>query len=152
MTDFNALLDRPAEDFKAPVPLPVGGYIATLGQPKYEKTQGKDGKEGTPYVEFPVVFSEPLPDVDQEALAASLGERAITDVPQKVTYYLTENAMYRLTEFLRDHVGIEAGIPVREQIQQAVGGQFVAVIDHTISKKDGKTVYANIASTAAVPS
>lgn len=147
MTDFSALLDKPLDDYERPKPLPVGSYVATVGQVKYDKTTGE---KQTPYAEFPIVPTEAMPDVDQDALAAALNGKPLTEFALKQTFYLTENAMFRLKEFVQA-AGVQEGIPASEQIQQAIGQQVVITIKHTPNKKDPKSVYAEIAQITALP-
>lgn len=147
MTDFTALLEKPMDDIEKPKPLPVGSYLATIGQHKFDKAKNE---KQTPYVSFPLMLAEPLPDVDAEALAASLGKKQLSEVNMKVDMYLTDDAAWRLKDML-EHAGVEGGLPLGEAIQQAVGRQLVVVIGHTISKKDASVVYANVDGTAAVP-
>jgi hypothetical protein len=146
--DFNALLDKPIDSIERPKPIPTGSYLATLGQPKFDKTTGD---KQTDYVEYPVMLQEALPDVDQELLVAALNGKNLTEVTQKITYYLTEAALFRLSDMLKDHAKVTEGLPLREGIQEAVGKQLVVVISHTPNKKDPQSVYANIDQTAAVP-
>lgn len=147
MTDFTALLEKPMDEIEKPKPLPVGSYLATIGQHKFDKAKNE---KQTPFVSFPLMLNEPLPDVDADALAASLGKKQLTEVQMKVDQYLTDDAVWRLKEML-ENAGVESGLPLGEAIQQAIGRQIVIVIGHTPSKKDASVVYANVDSTAKVP-
>lgn len=80
-------------DVTAPVNLPVGHYLAVFnGRPKLDKT-----KKGTLFAEFPIRLTEPMNDVDEEALGSSagLGPRN----KDSLTFYVTAASLYRLTDF-----------------------------------------------------
>ncbi len=147
MTDFTALLAKPMDQIEKPKPLPVGSYLATIGQHKFDKAKNE---KQTPFVSFPLMLAEPLPDVDAEALALALGSKTLSEVNMKIDQYLTEDAAWRLKDML-EHAGVEPGLPLGEAIQQAIGRQIVIVIEHVASKKDANVVYANVGGTAAVP-
>lgn len=142
--NFSDVLDKPSAEIERPVPLPAGQYIcAIVGLPRHDKSS----KKQTPFVEFTARVLQAGDDVDQEALAemGGLAEKTI-----KLTYYLTENSVYRLKEFLFDDLGLEDdGGSLRPKLEQTAGCQFMATIKHT-SSDDGKSIYANVASTAPV--
>jgi len=146
MTDFNALLSAPIGSIEKPKPIPTGGYIWTIGQPKFDKSPEKK----TDYVRFPLICTEPLGDVDADALQEALAGKAISEIEKKIDLYITKDALWRLQEFLQN-AGVEEGLPLEEGIQAAVGRQIVGVVSHEVSKKDPSQVYANVEQTAKVP-
>lgn len=148
MTDFSAILEAPLDSFEKPKPIPTGGYIWTLGQFKLGETTGE---KKTPFVEYPLIAQEALGDVDNDALMEYLNGSNLVGKENKITFYLTPNAAYRLKEFLRDHVGVPEGLPTQEALQQAVGRNIVGVVTHTPNRKTPGEFYANIDATAAVP-
>ena len=143
---FSDLLSKPVDSFKRPLPVPAGSYLATVGQFKLDKSKQKQ----TPYVQFPITPIQPLDDVSADELTAaqeSWGEKSLRDKPFLSDFYLTPEAMWRLGEFLRDKLGIEAnGRPTQELLAEAVGMQVMVMVTHTQSQKDPETVYANIQS------
>lgn len=142
--DFGALLNKAPTEIERPKPLPQGSYTCVVqGMPKFDKST----KKQTPYVEFSLKVLAAGDDVDQEALAAMGG---ISDKVIRDTYYITENAAYRLDEFLVN-CGFELdGEATRQQmIESTPGRQIMVHIKHTASD-DGQTVYANVGSTAPV--
>lgn len=145
--NFTSILDKPSNEAERPKPLPQGSYTCVVkGLPRYDKSS----KKQTPFVEF---LLQPLAagdDVDQDDLQAMGG---FVNKTIRATYYLTEDAAYRLREFL-DHLGIddqENGEPMshRQRIDQSAGKQVVAFIKHQASD-DGQSVYAQLANTAPV--
>lgn len=144
-TNFASILDMPAAEIKRPAAMPVGSYVAVVqGLPRFDKST----KKGTDYAEFTLKFLQAGEDVDAEALAAIGG---LADKSIKHTFYLTEKSAYRLTEFLTEDLQIEndGSKTVRELVDESPSRQCVVVIKH-VASEDGKSVYANIASTAAV--
>lgn len=141
---FASVLDMPASDIERPKPLPVGSYVCVVqGQPKIDKSS----KKQTEYVEYTLKLLEALNDVDTDALDAVGG---IQEKFTKVTFYLTENSVYRLKEFL-EHCGVdmEEEGSLRQYIAEAPGKQVVAHIIHEASQ-DGDAVYARVKNTTAV--
>jgi len=147
--NFGAILDRPSTEIERPKPLPVGTYVCVVkGLPR----QDKSARKGTEFVEFTL---QPLgiyenengeTDVDPDELAAMGGFEKRTI---RATYYLTEDAIWRLKSFL-DDLGIEEGDKsLRQRISESPGHQVLAVIAHQASD-DGQNIYANLKSTAPV--
>lgn len=145
------ILDKPATQIDRPKPLPVGTYLwMVVGMPRHDKSKEKQ----TPYVEFTVKCMSAFDDVDEEGLAewaikSDGTSRALTDFTQKLTFYTTADAVYRLQDFI-DHCGCaEEGKSTRQCLDDMPNAQFVGSIVHSASK-DGTTVYANIGKTAPV--
>ena len=151
MANFSDILDKPATEIDRPKPLPTGEYVWTIqGLPRYDKSKEKQ----TPFYEFAVKPASALDSVNEEALkewaTKSDGTmRALTDFTTKITFYITEDSLYRLQEFL-GHCGIDGdGKTTRQCIDETPNCQFVGSIVHTPSK-DGTAIYANIGKTAPV--
>ena len=149
--NFGAILDTPATDIAPPKPLPVGSYVClVMGLPKMDKSTRKQ----TEFVEFTLKYMSALDDVDEEALDDALtkpsGEQtALTEKTTKITFYLTENAIWRLKKFLEDDLQIEAeDRTLRQMIDDAPGRQVLIALRHGAA--DSGLPFAEIASTAAV--
>lgn len=142
--NFGALLDKAPSEVERPKPLPEGSYLWTVqGLPEY----GKSSKKQTEQVAFNVSCAQAGPDVDQESLAEMGG---IANKTQKLTFYITENSLYRLKEFL-EHCEIEEGASLRAMIDETVNCQFVGYIKHEASN-DGESIFARIGKTASAES
>lgn len=149
MAQFADILDKPATEIDRPKPLPVGTYLWTIqGMPRYDKSKEKQ----TPFYEFTVKCSGAADDVDEEALnewatRANGEKRKLTEYTTKLTFYITEDSLYRLQEFL-SHCGLDGeGKSTRQLIDETPNAQFLGVITHSPSR-DGTSVYANISRTA----
>ena len=140
--NYASILDESPTEIERPKPLPVGTYLCVVqGQPRYDKSS----KKQTDFVEFtlrPIAAEE---DVDEEALAEMGG---FDNKTIRATYYLTEDAVYRLDEF-HQHCGIdpEDGESRRNRNEAIVNAQVRAVVKHRNSQ-DGSTVFAELARTA----
>lgn len=151
--NFGSVLDRPSQAIERPRPLPAGHYIMVVkGQPKFDKSTQKK----TEYAEYTMVPMQAMEDVDAEALADALtnkatGEKkALQDKTMRNTYYLTDDAIWRLKEFL-DHCGVDDGdgITLRQRVNAATGCQVLVTVRNRPSE-DGQNMFAEIAGTAAV--
>lgn len=144
-TSFSSILDKPASEIEKPKPLPVGTYTCVIkGQPRFDKSS----KKQTEFVEFTLQPLAAGEDVDQDDLKAMGG---FTNKTIRATYYLTEDALWRLKKFLLEDCEIEASddASFTQIITETPGKQVRAVIKHTASQ-DGQSVYAELAQTIAV--
>jgi hypothetical protein len=149
MTDasFSSILDKPSNSIERPKPLPTGTYLAMVkGQPRYDKSKQK----GTRFAEFTLQLLQHGEDVDGAAIKEYLGARQLNAIEIKDTYYLTDEAAYRLKEFV-DHCGVEnaEGATLGQRVSQTPGCQLLISIAHKPSD-DGTRIYANVRQTAAV--
>lgn len=152
-TNLSAILDRPASQVERPKSIPIGTYLWVVkGLPR----QDVSAKKKTPFYEFTVGCLQPGDDVDMDDLDAALTrkdgtKKVLTEVTQKLTFYLTDDALWRIKAFF-EHCGldVETDDPsVRQLAEQTGGCQFWGTIGHTASD-DGESVFANIVKTAKV--
>lgn len=145
---FSSILDRPSSATEKPKPLPVGTYLAMVkGLPE----EGESAQKKTPFVKFTLQFLQAADDVDQEALVEVLKGKALNEKTTAATFYVTEDAAWRLGKFL-DDLGIddEGGtISYRQRISASPGKQVLIGLKHRASE-DGESVYSEIKSTAPV--
>lgn len=148
--DFSAILDRTSAEVERPKPLPIGPYAwAVKGLPRMDKS----AKKGTPFVEFTCQPLQAMEGVDEDDLEAALtkkdgSKKLLGDMTQRLTFYLTEDALWRLKKFLVQDLQIEEGDrTLAALIDEAPGCQFIGTVKHTPTD-DGEGVYANIGSTA----
>ena len=136
--DFNSLLSTKVDDAEKPKPLPTGSFIFAISteQPKLDVSKQKQ----TPFVEFMAKPMSPLDDVDPSLLQQVKNWR---DKTLRLTFYLTDDAKYRLKEFL-DKIGVpHANRTFGECLPEVVGKTFKATIKHEIADKS-KEPYAVI--------
>ena len=140
--NFGSILDRAPSEIEKPKPLPQGSYITVLvGQPRFDKS----AKKQTEFVEFTLKTLAAGEDVDEDALKemGGLGDKTI-----RATYYLTEDAVFRLDEF-HEHCGLDITEKAsrRARNEEVVNAQVKAVVKHR-SSQDGSQVFAELARTA----
>jgi len=140
---FEEIMRRPASEFKPPEAFPVGTYHCLVDGPP---EAGKSSQKGTDYLRFKFKILKPYKGVD-EVLAAELqvvGKQIQND------YYITEGATYRLTDLLKDDLGIEVeGKPMDQAVAEAPGKQLLVTLKHELSQ-DGKRTFHRVASTSHV--
>lgn len=150
--NFGSILDKAPSEVERPKPLPIGTYVTQLvGLPRMDKSTLKK----TEYYEFLHKILSAGDDVDTEALEAYLTapdgtKKKLNEVTMKNTYYLTENAIWRLDQFFVD-CGIELdGQQSRREMAESTAGKQVGIyVTHTPSS-DGETVFANVNKTLAI--
>lgn len=152
--NFGSVLDRPSASVERPKPLPVGDYIWQVqGQPRFDKSSQKK-TEFAEYTLVPLAAIEG--SVDMEALdtaltnAATGEKKALSAKTMKATFYLTEDALWRLTEFLEAcEVEDGEGISLRSRVMGAPGCQVVGTIRHR-PNNDGTAFFAEFGGFAKV--
>jgi len=142
--DFTSILNKSVSDVEKPKPLPVGTYLCMVnGNAEFTKI----GQKETPAAIFQLKPLQPQDDVDREALA-DVGEwsnRAI-----RHTMFLSEDALYRLKEFL-GHLGFDTGghETLSQLLAQVPGKQCMVQVGHRPSP-DGQQLYVEVKKTASV--
>jgi hypothetical protein len=140
--NFSSILDRAASEVEAPKPFPIGSYVCIVkGLPRFDKSS----KKQTEFAEFTLQPISVLEDVDPDALEEFGG---FADKTLRTTFYLTEEAIYRLKDFLVN-CGIEPeGKTLSEMINETPGQTVIAVVGHRASE-DGERIFAEVKKTLA---
>ena len=129
----------PTSEFRPPQALPVGTYHCLIdgrAEPGESKNQNK-------YLRFKFKILAPMGDVNKEqAVEQQVVGKIFTND------YVTDNATYRLTEMLNDHLGIEHK-PLEQALEEAPGRQLLVKLKHELSQ-DGKRSFHRVESTAHV--
>jgi|SRR5215469_1203428 len=147
---FSSILDRPGSTIEQPKPLPIGTYLITVaGLPRYDKSS----KKGTDFVEFTLQLVAPQDDVDPEAFEESGGLFNRDETPRviKDTFYITEDAAWRLKKFLED-LGFDFSdeeLTLREAAENSANRECYILIGHETSE-DGTRTFARVTDSAAV--
>jgi hypothetical protein len=127
--NFASLLGKTVtEEAKRPPSLPAGTYHGIIQ--KWEP--GESQQKKTPYVRMHVQLLSAGEDVPADQLEG-------IDFSKKQLrrdYFLTEDAMFRLHEFLKA-VGIEfVGKPLGEALQEVIGKQVIADVAAKMNQQD----------------
>lgn len=140
------ILKRPATEFEAPVPLPAGAYHCVVqGLPE----QGESSKKKTPFFKWALTpLAQIDPDEEQTKALEAMG--GLAEKVIYATFYITEDAVYRMREFL-EHCGIESeGKSLEEMVDQSPNCEVIAYLRHTPSQRDENKVFAEFAGSAPV--
>ena len=149
-TTFSRILDKPMSQTERPKPLPAGSYRTIITErPRFDKSS----KKQTDFVEFILHPLEAGEDVDEDDLNAVLIKAdgsvgVLKDKSIRATFYLTEDAEWRLKKFLID-LGLEEDLSYNEAIDAALNREVIAYIKH-VPSQDGSAVFAQLSGTAPV--
>jgi hypothetical protein len=141
--NFTDILNTPMSDIAKPKPRPVGTYVGVVTKAPEIK---KIGQKETLAAIFDVKVISPGPDIDASELAAAggIGERHL-----RVTQFLTEDALWRLKNFLLA-LGLEDdGSSIGKLLAETPGRQALFKIKHRPSQ-DGSELYEEVDSVAAL--
>jgi len=134
--NFAHLLKRPAGKAKKPEALPQGDYPGIIKSFEY----GDANKNKTPYVRFHLGLLGWASDVSEDDKFQSDGDggKAPVDITKRQPrrdFFLTDDAFWRLDEFLRS-CGIEpAGRSYEEVIPDAVGQQVTVEVQQYMNER-----------------
>lgn len=131
--NFANILSKKVEETERPKPIPAGNYVFAILEHEF----GESAKKKTPYVRFWCRPMAPMADVDQSILPPTWQEKKM-----KLDFYLTDDAMFMLREFLEKTLGMStSGMAYSDLIPATTGQNFVGQVGHEIS---GDNIYANI--------
>lgn len=129
MVDFSQLLRKQAGEAKRPKPLPIGDYEAMIRSHEV----GDNNRNRTPYVRLGLVMTNwPATIGPDEQGEIDLSKRTL-----RKDFYLTEESMWRLDNFIRS-CGIDPASRTYEEILPMLVGQPVtAQIQHYMNQQSG---------------
>lgn len=129
--DLSALLSKPAEDVKPPVPLNDGIYLAQVESFTSKTVKTKDGDKTV--IVFPSKVLQAL------EVGADNEPDALPKV-RRVEFWVENDSLYKLVGFLADHLGIsQGGKTVMEMVKEAPGRLFKCMIVQSSYTRKGKT-------------
>jgi hypothetical protein len=134
--NFSSILDESPTEVAAPQPMPQGTYVCVVQGVTYDKTT----KKGTDYVEFTLRPVSAEADVDEEEVA---GFGDFDSKTLRATFYLTEDAIYRLDEF-HTHCGLDIendGLSRRARNDECINVEVRVFVKHETSQ-DGSRIFA----------
>ncbi len=142
--NFASILDESPTEVAAPQPVPQGTYYFRVRN--WE--DGRESKAGNKSINFNLLFIGAGPDVDETELAESGGLEGKTT---KVTFWLTEDAIYRLDQFHTDcGLDIETdGLTRRLRNDECINAEVAGYVKHSTSN-DGKRIFANVDRTMPI--
>lgn len=134
MPDFTKLLGKSAGSAKKPVALDQGDYPAIIKSHE----MGESRQKKTPYVQYNLGYTG-WPDGAEPQTDASGEEIDVTKKQGNVKFFLTEDAMFRLDDFLRG-LGIDLdGKTYLEAIPEAEGMAVLVEVGQYLNQDTGET-------------
>lgn len=126
--DFAKLLSKPLDDVKKPPPWPPGTYLGAITKHEF----GDKNANNTPYARFTIKVSSAGPGLDESELVGI----DLTKREWRKDFYLTDEADWRLKEFL-ESLGISmTGRTFAETIPETLGCQVQMEIIQQNSTKN----------------
>lgn len=127
MVDFSQLLRKPLSDVKRPPPLPMGDYPAIIKSYEF----GESNRNKTPRLSLRLVlidWPDTIPLEDRDGI--DISKRQLSK-----DYYLTEDALWRLADFMRS-CGLTG--TVEENVPSLEGQQVLAEVQYYTNKQTGE--------------
>lgn len=131
MVDFTSLLRKPAGEAKKPAALDAADYPAIIKS--FEV--GDNNKNKTPYVRFHVTPTgwPGDPQLGEDGKPIDLSKRNL-----RRDYFLTEDALWRLDEFI-SALGIDmSGRSYEEVLPELVGTQVTAEVQQYMNQQNNE--------------
>lgn len=138
--NFAALLDKQADQVEKPKPLPMGTFAWAILEHRFDES----AKKKTPFIEFTVSPRAALDDVDEDLLAEVTNWQ---DKKMRLTFYLTDDSLFRLKDFM-EHCGIDlTGRTIAEGIPETQGAMFNGYVQHEPMQNNPEEMFASISKT-----
>lgn len=138
--DFTSLLNAPVDSAERPKPLPTGTYTFVIKGHGFDKSKNKQ----TPFVRFMCSPVAPGEDVDTAALPDNWQTKEM-----RLDFYLTQDAMFRLREFLENLGMNTSGRPFSQVIPETTNATFLGTVVHKFNQqKPNEPPFAEIDSVA----
>lgn len=132
--DFSSLLDRNVEDIKRPPALPAGDYPAVIKNKEF----GDNNKNKTPYVRFAIGLTGWPEEVDSADRQFDGKPIDLSKKTFRKDYYLTEDSLWRLKDFL-EALGLGGGNrKISELIDECIGQPVIAQVEQYINQKNSE--------------
>lgn len=150
MTNFAEILKGATlGEIERPKPVPVGSYQALIKSVTFGNTTGE---KKTPYARIELELAAPLDDVNQVDLEEFTKKHgAISTKKVKTDFYLTENSLFMLQDFVLTHVGLDMkGMTLDQALPQIVNNTVGVTISHRQDDKKPEVVYAEVKGTFAL--
>lgn len=145
MPDFSKLLQKPVTSAERPKPKAPGTYLGIITKSEFGESQQKK----TPYVRFHIGNVAPGPEVDMAMNAANNID--LSKWTPHRDYFLTEDALYRLREFIESCGIAVEGRSFNETIPEVKGKPVQFEVVNTPSNQPGSTdIYSNVGDLSGV--
>lgn len=148
MQSFSDIAAKKAAEIERPPLPPAGTY---RWQVTKLPTQRKSKDEMWEFVEFPVIAMEAMDNVDVDSYKGEISKisSTLSFIFDRNDTTKFEQTLYNYRMFLERSLGIDLGkMSIAEATNAAVGGQFLADLNHEINSETGDS-FARIARKTA---
>lgn len=133
--DFKALLSKPSDQIERPKPLPAGTYQGIVKSYKFDESKEKK----TPFIRFELGILAAGEDVDPSALVGmDMSKKGL-----RKDFYLTDDAIYRLDEFVSSIDKYKGPKSLAERVPDTLNAQVLIYVTQRNSQ-DGTEVYNDV--------
>lgn len=115
------LLSTKADEVTRPIALPEGTYFGIIKEHKF----GESSKKKTPLVEYSVQLTHAHADVDLSEVENEKGFKPVGERVFRHSLYLSDNALFMLTDFIKSCGVATEGRTLNELIPSVVGQPVV---------------------------
>ena len=129
MSNFSELLKKPAFEAKKPEALVAGDYPGIITS----KELGTSQQKNTPYVRYFVQLTEWPEGPDEADKTVDLSKRKL-----RRDFYFTDDALFRLDEFLRSCKIDGAGKAYEDLLDEVIGASVIAQVKQYMNKTSGE--------------
>jgi hypothetical protein len=137
---FRELLSQPTDSVERPKPLAPGHYLGEIKNHEF----GLSRQRQTPYVRFILVPSEETADVAAGANAGiDFSRREV-----RKDFYITPNALYRLSDMLDAALGKQQGRTFDERIPDTRGVRVMFAVTQR-DNEEGTETYNDVGAIVA---
>jgi len=139
MVDFSRLLKKPAGEARRPPPLPAADYYGVIKG--YEV--GDNNRNKTPYVRLQVALTQwpdnladewTVTDPDGNAHQVTKADVDLSKRQMRKDFYLTDDALWRLDEFIRSCPVETQGRDYEEIIPELVGQPITVEVQQYLNQ------------------
>ena len=130
MSNFSELLKKPAFEAKKPLALPAADdYLGIITS----KELGTSQQKNTPYVRYFVQLTEYPEGTDEADKTVDLSKRKL-----RRDFYFTDDALFRLDEFLRSCKVEGAGKMYEDLLDEVIGASVIVQVKQYMNKTSGE--------------
>ena len=141
---FEDLLDLPPSEDDVPKLIPVGSYLVTVkGLPEVGRSTVKD----TPFRRFTYQIIDIGADVDEVEIEERGGVNQIIGKSVKDTYYITDDAIFRLNAMLENCLGDVEGKSRRELIDETPNCELGIYLRHRAATDGSDRMFLDVSRT-----
>lgn len=135
--DFKSLLRKPIDSVVKPKALPAGTYRGRVKT--FEFKESKEKK--TPFVQFNVQVVSATDEVEPDSLAG-------IDLSKKLLrkdYYITDDALWRLREFIESVTGpIPSGSTLDEYLPQTLHADVLVAVTQRLAQDGSGDIFNDV--------